>query len=194
MNRPKPHSSKANYYGLYIWAACIAAALTFYLLAPDFFSPQRVRGFFLANLDMGLTLYFIISTLRGFTLIPSTPLVLGGILIFPPVELFLVNQLAVYTSSAVVYFMAGYFRSHHFFEERYPSQVEKLARMLHRRELIVISTWGFLPFVPSDMIVYVCSVLRMSIWKTLFGIGIGEGVICATYIFGGAAMLEALMA
>ena len=57
----------------------------------------------------------------------------------------------------------------------------------------MISTWGFLPFVPSDMIVYVCSVLRVSVWKTLFGISIGEGVICAIYIFGGAYSLNAIL-
>jgi uncharacterized membrane protein YdjX (TVP38/TMEM64 family) len=126
-------------------------------------------------------------------LIPSTPLVLAGILVFPPLPLFLVNQLAVYTSSAIVYLMSRQVRFDHFFHERYPKQVERLTRLLHKRELLVISLWGFAPFVPTDMIVYVCSVLRIRLWKTLLGVSIGEGVICAIYIFGGSLGLGMML-
>ncbi|MEX1056138.1 MAG: VTT domain-containing protein, partial [Natronospirillum sp.] len=149
--------------------------------------------FFFDNLVAGLLGYFVISTLRGFTLIPSTPIVLAGVLVFPPVPLFLVNQAAVYTSSAIVYFMARQFRFDHYFHEHYPDQVKRLTALLQRRELVVISAWGFMPVVPSDMIVYVCSVLRIRLWKTLLGVSIGEGIICALYIFGGAMGLEVLL-
>jgi hypothetical protein len=36
-------------------------------------------------------------------------------------------------------------------------------------------------------------VLRISVFKTLLGVSIGEGVICAVYIFGGSAGLAALL-
>ncbi|HBN14572.1 MAG: TVP38/TMEM64 family protein, partial [Gammaproteobacteria bacterium] len=111
----------------------------------------------------------------------------------PPLPLWLVNQLAVYTSSAIVYYMARHLRFDRYFHAHYPKQVAQLSGLLKKAELTVISTWGFLPFVPSDMIVYVCSVLRVSVWKTLFGISIGEGVICAIYIFGGAYSLNAIL-
>jgi uncharacterized membrane protein YdjX (TVP38/TMEM64 family) len=157
------------------------------------FAPQNIRHFFSANLTEGLFVYFVISTLRGFTLIPSTPIVLAGVLVFPPWHLFLVNQLAVYSSSAIVFFMARHFRFDHYFHKHYPRQVGKLSILLRKRELTVISLWGFAPFVPSDMIVYVCSVLRIRLWKTLLGVSIGEGAICFIYIFGGSAGLSALL-
>ncbi len=182
-----------NFFGLYTWLAVVATSLSLYFFYPDLFAPQNIRQFFSDNLALGLLGYFVISTLRGFTLIPSTPIVLAGILVFPPWPLFLVNQLAVYSSSAIVYFMARQFRFDHYFHAHYPTQVERLTALLKKRELIVISAWGFIPVVPTDMIVYVCSVLRIKLWKTLLGASIGEGIICAIYIFGGAAGLSALL-
>ena len=183
-----------NVMGVYVWSMLVVLCLSLYWFFPELFAPERIRDFFQANLEHGLLLYFVISTLRGFTLIPSTPLVLAGILVFPPLPLFLVNQLAVYSSSAIVYTMARHLRFDHYFHQRYPRQVEKLFSLLRSRELPVISLWGFAPFVPSDMIVYVCSVLRVSVWKTLLGISIGEGAICAFYIFGGSAVVTMLLA
>lgn len=191
LNKEKLETS--NLFGLYLWLALITVCLSLYFLRPDLFEPSRIRLFFSDNLGWGLFGYFVISTLRGFTLIPSTPIVLAGVLVFPPWPLFLVNQLAVYSSSAIVYGMARYFRFDHFFHSRYPRQIESLTRLLQGRQLPVISIWGFFPVVPTDMIVYVCSVLRISVWKTLLGVSIGEGVICAIYIFGGAMSLQMIL-
>ncbi|MEX2469465.1 MAG: VTT domain-containing protein, partial [Pseudohongiellaceae bacterium] len=181
-----------NFFGLYTWLVVIVICLSFYFLKPELFEPQRIREFFNTNLIPGLGIYFVISTLRGFTLIPSTPIVLAGVLVFPPLPLFLVNQLAVYTSSSIVYYMARYLRFDHYFHEHYAKQVKTLTALLHKKEMPVIAAWGFFPFVPSDLIVYVCSVLRINVVKTLIGISIGEGVICAIYIFGGAYSLKAM--
>jgi len=181
-----------NFFGLYTWLMLVTICLSFYFFNADFFDPRNIREFFSRNLIPGLSVYFIISTLRGFTLIPSTPIVLAGILAFPPLPLFLVNQLAVYSSSAIVYYMARYLRFDQFFHEHYDTQVKKLTSLLHKKEMPVIAAWGFTPVVPSDLIVYVCSVLRISVLKTLTGISIGEGVICAIYIFGGSFSLNAL--
>ncbi|MDP1929878.1 MAG: VTT domain-containing protein [Gammaproteobacteria bacterium] len=182
-----------NSLGLYLWLALIAGSLSLYIFRPDLFEPERIRQFFSANMAGGLVVYFIISTLRGFTLIPSTPIVLAGILVFPPWPLWLVNQLCVYTSSAILYYMTRNMHFDNFFYTRYPIQVEKLIVLLRKRELPVISVWGFAPFIPSDMIVCICSVLRINVWKTLLGVSIGEGIICAIYIFGGSAGLALLM-
>jgi uncharacterized membrane protein YdjX (TVP38/TMEM64 family) len=180
-------------FGLYLWLALIVACLGLYTLQPELFEPANIRTFFSDNLYSGLTVYLVICTLRGLTLIPSTPFVLAGILVFPPLPLFLVNQVAVYSSSAVLYYMTRSMRFDNFFFTHYPQQVERLITLLRKRELPVISLWGFAPFIPTDMIVCICSVLRISVWKTLIGVSLGEGIICAIYIFGGSATLAALM-
>ena len=180
-------------FGLYVWLALIASSLSLFFFMPELFEPQSIRQFFTDNLFSGLLVYFIISTVRGVTLIPLTPIVLAGVLVFPPWPLFLVNQAGVYTSSAILYCMTRYMRFDNFFFTHYPQQVEKLILLLRKRELPVISLWGFAPFIPTDMIICICSVLRISVFKTLLGVSIGEGIICAVYIFGGSAGLAALL-
>lgn len=189
-------SSKAtteNYLGLYLWLALVAASLLLYFLFPETFAPTNIRRFFSANLVAGLGVYFLLACLRGFTLIPLTPLLVAGILVFPPWPLFIVNLGGILVSSAIVYYLARFLRFHTFFDSRYPVQMDRLTRLLDKRELPVITVWGFLPIVPTDLIVYVCSVLGISTFKTLLGVTIGEGVICAIYIFGGVAGLDLLM-
>ncbi|MCH8532617.1 MAG: VTT domain-containing protein [Saccharospirillum sp.] len=182
-----------NFFGLYLWLGLITFSLSLYFFRPDLFNPQHIRQFFTENLISGLFIYFVISTLRGLTLIPSTPILLAGILVFPPLPLWIVNQFAVYSSSAIVYYLARHLGFDRYFHAHYPTQISRLSLLLKKAELTVISTWGFLPFVPSDLIVYVCSVLRVSVVKTLLGISIGEGVICAIYIFGGAYSMNLLL-
>jgi uncharacterized membrane protein YdjX (TVP38/TMEM64 family) len=181
-----------NFLGLYFWLTIIAVSLSLFFFMPDLFEPERIRSLFSENLVLGLSAYFIISTLRGFTLIPSTPIVFAGILVFPPLPLFFVNLVAVYTSSAIVYYMARAIKFDRYFHDEYPDQIEKLTKLLKNRELPVIAVWGFAPMVPTDMIVYVCSVLRISVIKTLLGVSIGEGIICAVYIFGGSFTLNSI--
>src|SRR5690606_28371347 len=139
VNRDKFES--VGSFGLYAWIALIVLSLSLYSFRPDLFEPSRIRAFFSANLLTGLSVYFVISTLRGLTLIPSTPFVLAGILVFPPLPLFLVNQAAVYSSSALLYAVTRSLRFDHFFFTHYPKQVEKLINLLHQKELPVITVW-----------------------------------------------------
>ena len=66
-----------NFFGLYTWLGLVTVCLSLYFFRPDLFEPQFIRQFFSENLVSGLFIYFVISTLRGFTLIPSTPIALA---------------------------------------------------------------------------------------------------------------------
>jgi uncharacterized membrane protein YdjX (TVP38/TMEM64 family) len=179
-----------NYLGLYLWAALIAASLLLYYFFPAALAPANLRAFFAANLYVGLAVYLLLASLRGFTMIPLTPLLLAGILVFPPLPFLLVNILGIVVSSALVFYLARYFRFDHFFNSHYPSQIAKLTGLLQNREFPVIFLWSLAPVFPTDLIVYVCSVLRISLSKTLLGVLAGEAIICAVYIYGGAVGLR----
>ena len=167
------------------WIFLIIFCLSFYFLNPELFNPYTLKNIFSDNLFFGLMIYFIISTLRGFTLIPSTPIVLAGILFFPPVELFFVNLLAVFTSSTIVFYFSEFMEFGKFFEKRYSRQMEKLKRLLKNKEIPIITLWGFFPAIPTDMIVYICNIIKIKLWKCLIGVAIGEATICAIYIYYG---------
>ncbi len=182
-----------NFLGLYLWLAMIVVSLLLYLFFPETFTPKNIRQFFSANLYTGLSVFFLLASLRGFTLIPLTPLLLAGILVFPAWPLFFVNLGGILVSSALVYYLSRYFRFDNFFHKHYPEQITQITQLLQKRELPVITVWGIAPFLPTDLIVYVCSVARISAVKTLLGVLLGESIICSVYIFGGQASLNFLL-
>jgi uncharacterized membrane protein YdjX (TVP38/TMEM64 family) len=188
LSTDKPATGKS--VGIYAWLFVIAGCLLLYFLYPDAFSPERVQRFFSDNLYTGLAIYFLLSCVRGFTLIPLTPLLVAGILVFPPWPLFIVNLAGIWVSSAIIYYLARYLDFDRFFSAHYPKQIDKLTQLLRDREFPVILLWSFVPVTPTDLIVYVCSTLRVSAFKSLLGVTIGEAIICALYIFGGEAGLQ----
>jgi uncharacterized membrane protein YdjX (TVP38/TMEM64 family) len=130
--------------------------------------------------------YLGLGCLRGFTLIPATYLVLAGMLVLPPAPLYLLTLVGIVVSSAAVYCFAEAMQLDRFFEQRYASQVGRLRALLARRELPIVIAWSFFPIAPTDLVCYVCGALRVDIKKCLLGVAVGEGTICAIYIFLGA--------
>src|ERR1041384_3080035 len=68
---------------LAIWLAIIVAAIAFYISQPSSFTAPKIAAFigrFQAEIWL---VYFAMSALRGFTLLPSTPLVLAGTFLYP---------------------------------------------------------------------------------------------------------------
>lgn len=75
------------------------------------------------------------------------------------------------------------------FERRYPAQVARVRWLLTRRELPIVIIWSFFPVAPTDLVCYVCGALKVDLKKCLLGVAVGEGAICAIYIFlGGQAL------
>ena len=75
-------------------------------------------------------------------------------------------------------------------KERHAKHIDRLRDMLNRYGLPVIVLWSFFPLAPTDLICYLAGVLRIRIWICLAGVAIGEGAICALYIFLGQALLS----
>ena len=133
--------------------------------------------------------YLVFGCLRGFTLIPATYLVMAGMLVLPPWPLYLITVIGIIVSSAGVYFFAEVMELDRFFERRYSAQVARLRGLMQRRELPIVVAWSFFPIAPTDLVCYVCGALKVDLKKCLLGVTIGEGAICAIYIFLGAQAL-----
>ena len=133
--------------------------------------------------------YLALGCLRGFTLVPATYLVLAGMLVLPPVPLYALTVAGIIVSSTAVYYFAGAMQFDRFFERRYAPQVARLRALMARRELPIVIAWSFFPIAPTDLVCYVCGALKVDLGKCLLGVTIGEGAICAIYIFlGGQAL------
>jgi uncharacterized membrane protein YdjX (TVP38/TMEM64 family) len=186
LNRPN-----IKFFQITIWFVVVVGAIYLYLFQRNLIQAQLQRAFFY-SLVVGGFIYLLAGCLRGFTLIPSTYLVFIGIPFFPPTPLFLLTITGILISSASIYLFSKSLHLDEYFEREHKHRVVKVRSILQKNELPVIIGWSFFPFAPTDLICYVCGVLQVDFWKFLFGILIGEGAICATYIFFGNHVLRFL--
>ena len=174
-----------------IWIVGAGAALYLY-----FFHREAVEdalaGATGVSLIAGGGLYLLFGCLRGFTLIPATSLVLLGIVFFPPVPLFVLTLAGILVSSASVYYFAEALHVEEILQRRHGHQLERVQRLLQRHGFPIIVGWSFFPLLPTDLICYACGVVRVRITTCLAGVALGEGVICAIYIFLGDSLLRSL--
>jgi uncharacterized membrane protein YdjX (TVP38/TMEM64 family) len=170
--------------GFAMWVFALAVGAYLYLFRPD---AVRTALDSLAGAPVwGLgAIYLAFGCVRGFTLVPATYLVLAGMLVLPPIPLYSLTIAGIVVSSAAVYFFAEAMQFDRFFERRYPRQVSRLRALLRRRELPIVIVWSFFPLAPTDLVCYVCGALKVDLKKCLLGVVIGEGAICAIYIFVG---------
>ncbi|MBX7191750.1 MAG: VTT domain-containing protein [Sandaracinaceae bacterium] len=144
------------------------------------------------SLFVGALVYLLLGCLRSFTLIPATSLVLLGTVFLPPWLLFPLTLAGILASSAAVYYFAEALHLDELLTKQHAGQLERVRTLLERHGFPIVVGWAFFPLVPTDLICYLAGVIRMSIAKVLVGVAIGEGAICAIYIFVGDSLLRAL--
>ena len=168
---------------LFVWIAVVIATLILYYVNRDLFDISFLKEYVSDHKLLVRSLYLVILTSVGLTFIPSTPFAVAGVLLFPPMEAYIINLIGIITSSVVVYYFTQYLRLDLWLESKYPAQIEKIKNALRKKELPIIAGWSFFPVVPTDLIIYVSSTLNIPFWKCAVGIIIGEGTLNAFYIF-----------
>lgn len=188
---PASNGSRSKFFRVALWFGLVGCAIYLYFFQRTLIQSQLQRAFYI-SLFLGGAIYLLAGCLRGFTLIPSTYLVLVGLPFFRPAPLFLLTIVGILVSSASIYLFSKSFHFEEYFEREHKYRVLAVKSILQKNELPVIVGWSFFPFAPTDLICYVCGVLEVDFWKFLFGILIGEGTICAIYIFFGDHILRFL--
>src|SRR3954471_10322570 len=86
--------------GQVFWIATISAGVISYIAAPQLFTAQNIAAFLLRFQNEIWVFYLVLSALRGLTLLPSTPLVIAGTLLFPaqPLAVLSVSMLGIFLS------------------------------------------------------------------------------------------------
>jgi uncharacterized membrane protein YdjX (TVP38/TMEM64 family) len=170
---------------LSLWMTLVLVALYGYFFERDALN-NVAKQFANAPPTWAYAAYLVLGCLRGFTLVPATYLVFAGLLVLPPLPLYALTIAGIVVSSAAVYYFAEAMELDRFFERRYAPQVARLRSLMARRELPIVVAWSFFPIAPTDLVCYVCGALKVDLKKCLLGVTLGEGTICAMYIFLGA--------
>ena len=174
---------------LSLWLSLVGGALYAFLFHRGVIQ-QQLQGAMSVSVVAGGAVYLLFGAVRGFTLIPSTTLVLAAVAFFPPVPLFALTLVGILISSACIYWFSESLGIDAVLRRRHPEGVARLTSVLQKHELPIIIGWSFFPLAPTDLICYVCGVLRVNFLKCLIGVGIGEGTICGIYIFFGDQVLR----
>jgi len=150
----------------------------------------EIGGLAESSIVFAYVVYVVLGAVRGFALIPVTNLVVLAIPIFPPLPLFILTLVGILISSASIYAFAGSLRLADYFERKHAEKTARVRAALQRNPTTIVTAWSFLPIVPTDLICYVCGVMKISFARFMIGVLIGEGAICAIYIFAGSSLLE----
>jgi uncharacterized membrane protein YdjX (TVP38/TMEM64 family) len=184
---PKPPAPR----GLRVAAwALFAVAFAFLYYRYSSVWGTDIGGLAQSSVLLAYGIYVILGAVRGFALIPVTNLVLLAIPIFPPWPLFVLTVVGILISSAIIYAFAGSLHLGEYFERKHAQHTERVRAALRKNPTAIVTAWSFLPVVPTDLICYACGVMRIPFGRFLLGVLVGEGAICAIYIFAGSTLLD----
>jgi len=178
--------------GLFLWIALVLACFVAYLSNPSAFTPARIAAFLERFQGLIWLIYLLLSVLRGFTLLPSTPLVIAGTILFPgqPLAVFAASLTGILVSSTLIYYFSEFLGFDEYFESHSPKTMHKIrARLEHPLGVVFVAGWAFFPFVPTDLVCYLAGTTRMTFWKFILAVGVGEAVLCSLYVFLGGSLL-----
>jgi len=171
-----------------VWLLVIAAALYFYVFQRAFIQAELQNALSTSAL-VAAAIYLLLGSVRAFTLVPSTFLVIVGLPFLPPGRLMILTLVGILISSSLIYWFADELHLAQEIERKYPEQIARVKGLLREYEMPIIIGWSFFPLLPTDVICYVCGALEIDYKKFLVGVAIGEGTICGIYIYLGGKLI-----
>ncbi len=173
----KPSTKKVI---LGIWIALVAAAIVLYFVFPRQFSAKGIKEFLAEFNSVSLLVYSLICLTRGLFLIPSTPFVLAGAMLFPDslVTVFIISIVGILGSGTFIYFAAQFLD----FGEKKAKKISMINEKIQKHGFWIVLGWAFFPIVPTDLICYVAGKTRIHFWKYLTALFIGEALLIAFYL------------
>jgi len=125
-------------------------------------------------------------------LIPSTPFVLAGIMLFPdePAMVFTISMLGIFLGSTFVYFSASFLDLGTVILNSKPELYAKLEKGMSKYGFLIILAWSFFPLVPTELISYVAASIKYKYYKFISAMMLGEAALVFIYVFIGKSILD----
>lgn len=164
-----------------VWILLIVVAITLCFLFPEEFTAEGIKNFIAQFNTIALVVYLLISLLRGLFLIPSTPFVLAGALLFPDKLwlVFIISILGILGSGTFIYHAAQYLD----FSKKKAEKIDRINEKIRKYGFWIVLGWAFFPIVPTDLICYVAGRTRIHFWKYISALFIGETLLIALYLY-----------
>lgn len=171
--------------GRWAWLTMIVATLLWWAANPTAFTPDRIRGLLGRYESSALLIYLLISSIRGCFLIPSTPFVLAGALLFPgrPWLVFWISLFGVLVGSSIIYFFSDKLGFADVIEKKHATTLAKVRTRMEKHGMLIVVAWSFFPLVPTDLVCYLAGVIRMNFLRFIVAVALGEAILIAGYVF-----------
>ena len=169
----------------YVWGVLILGVGALWVAQPSLFSGAAVASTLARWGAWSFVGYLVLSMLRGIVLVPSTPVVLAGGILFPEALwlVLLVSMAGIVLSAALLYRFPGYGGYDAWLESKHPERIAKLrSHLVKPRSQWFVALWALTPVVPTDLICYVAGLVRMPFRRMILGIVIGELPLVTAYI------------
>lgn len=139
-----------------------------------------------------LWIYILLTFIRGFFLIPSTPFVIAGGLLFPDQLLLVlfISMSGIMFSTTALYYFSDLLGFSKYLNNRSSKINTWKSRLRSSKSIFFIAGWSLFPFVPTDMISYVGGILKTPFKNIFLGVFIGELILCSFYIYFGSSILN----
>lgn len=174
------------------WGLLIVYLLLLYLLNPEIVTPHYVITFMQSFGGEVMIVYIVLTLIRGFFLIPSTPFVLTGGMLFSD-ELFLVlaiSMAGIVASATMLYYFSDILGFSDYLEKRHPDNMNKWKNRLGSpKAMLFVIAWSFFPLAPTDLICYVAGIVKMPYKLMITGVFLGELVLNVFYIYFAASII-----
>lgn len=167
------------------WVALIILGLVLFFLYPNWFTKESLSQFIQNQSSNILLVYIIISLVRGIFLLPSTPFVFAGIILFPNATflVFSISIMGIVITATYLYFASRFLEFDKLFGEKHSKKADKIIEKLNKHGFWIVMGWSFFPFVPTDLICYIAGSIKMNFTKYITAIFIGEAILVGAYIY-----------
>ena len=175
------------------WALIVLSIIILFILNPGFFEPHSLKAALSQFGTEILIIYILLSFLRGFFLLPSTPFVLLGVLLFPSDLwlVFIISMSGIILATIALYYFADILGFSEKLNKKFPMKMEKWKLRLNSPlSTVIVLIWSFFPLVPTDLICYVAGIVKMPFRYLITGVIIGEAILVYFYVFIGSSLLE----
>ena len=168
-----------------LWFLAIVLALGYYLIYPEKFTPLSIKNFIKQQGSNLFIAYTLISFFRGVFLMPSTPLVIAGAILFPNNLwlVFIISMLGILFSASLIYFASNFLDFDKIFAKIKNKKVQTLRQKINDYGFWVVLIWSFFPLVPTDLICYIAGTIKMNYYKFILALFLGEAVLVSIYLF-----------
>jgi uncharacterized membrane protein YdjX (TVP38/TMEM64 family) len=162
---------------IYAWIILLLLVFIAYLYFPKIINLENFFNLISGNYILAILIFTIFVILRGFTLISPLIVTMASLILFSPLEVFIINSFGIVISSFLIYKVSDYLGFDDYIENNYQEKVKKIRKSFEKKEIPIMIGWSFFPFFPTDILVYVAASLKVSLWKCLVGIFIGTALI-----------------